>query len=77
MMGLAKVKFSKEVFEALFTEGSVFGVNKGVPKGAKLIKIQYMDGAHEGIFEHDSFEQSSTIPEIEVEFSAYSKDAKP
>ena len=76
-MGLAKVRFSKEVFEALFTESSIFGVNKGVPKGAKLIKIQYMDGAHEGIFEHDSFEQSSTIPEIEVEFSAYSKDAKP
>ena len=66
-MGLAKVKFSSEVFTAFFEEtGRAYSVTKGLPKGSKLVKIQHRDGVHEAIFQHESLK----IAEIEVQLTA-------
>jgi len=70
-MGLAKVKFSSEVFTAFFEEtGKAFSVTKGLPKGSKLVKIQHRDGVHEAIFQHESFGSMEKIAEIEVQLTA-------
>ena len=70
-MGLAKVKFSSEVFTAFFEEtGRAYSVTKGLPKGSKLVKIQHRDGVHEAIFQHESFGSMEKIAEIEVQLTA-------
>jgi len=71
-MGLAKVKFSSEVFTAFFEEtGRAYSVTKGLPKGSKLVKIQHRDGVHEAIFQHESFGSMENIAEIDVQLTAY------
>ena len=75
-MGLAKVKFSSEVFTAFFEEtGRAYSVTKGLPKGSKLVKIQHRDGVHEAIFQHESF--VGNIAEIDVQFTAFEMVSEP
>ena len=77
-MGLAKVKFSSEVFTAFFEEtGKAFSVTKGLPKGSKLVKIQHRDGVHEAIFQHESFGSMEKIAEINVQFTAFEMVSEP
>ena len=78
-MRIAKVKFSGAVFTHFFEKHDrIFGIDEGLPEGAKLLDIVYDPATDEGVavFEHESFEAIEDVkdaPYIDVYYTAYTK----
>ena len=73
-----RVKISKDVLANFFIEqqGKCFGVSKGLPDDAKLLRLQYnqKEGLYIGTFSSKAFDVvklGDTIPFVDVEYTAF------